>query len=125
MKGIWAVHHADAQTDTGMQVGAPGGPHHTYLLMSHPVSCETKVLATGEELAEVQAGSGFMFKAPTLLAGNLLKDTLIVQVSYTHAHTPPPHPHPPCLNSFLTYFVDMICFLIEFFPGGGGGIFNN
>ena len=80
MKGIWAVHHADAQTDTGMQLDVQGGPHHTYLLMSHPDSSETKVLETGDELSEVKGETGFMMGAPTIAAGNALNHTLIIQV---------------------------------------------
>lgn len=40
--GAWAVHHMSS-TDTGMQLDNPGGPHHSYLLMSHPAAFETKV----------------------------------------------------------------------------------
>ena len=81
VKGIWAVHQADAQTDTGMQLNVQGGPHHTYLLMSHPDSSETKVLETGDELSEVKAETGFMMAASTIAAGNVLNHTLIIQVS--------------------------------------------
>ena len=80
VKGIWAVHHADAQTDTGLQLDVQGGPHHTYLLMSHPSTNETKILETGEELGEADANNGFMMQAPTIVAGNVLNHTLIVQV---------------------------------------------
>ena len=79
VKGIWAVHQAEA-SDTGQQLTLQGGQHHTYLLMSHPASAETKVLETGEELAEVPAdSSGFMLQSPTIAAGNVLSNTLIVQ----------------------------------------------
>lgn len=81
IKGIWALHHAEA-IDSGGQLTPQGGQHHTYLLMSHPASSETKVLETGEELAEVPADrSGFMLESPTIAAGNVLNNTLIVQVS--------------------------------------------
>lgn len=68
--------------DTGDQLTVQGGQHHTYLLMSHPASSETKVLETGEELAEVPVdSSGFILQYPTIAAGNVLNNTLIVQAS--------------------------------------------
>ncbi|DBA84714.1 TPA: hypothetical protein ACH3X1_005967 [Trebouxia sp. C0004] len=80
VKGVWAVHHADAQTDTGMQVEVQGGPHHSYMLMSHPTSSETKVLETGDAMNQLTDAGAFVTDAPTICAGNILKHTLIVQV---------------------------------------------
>ena len=81
VKEIWAVHHAEA-IDSVTQLTPQGGQHHTYLLMSHPASSETKVLETGEELSEVPADRcGFVLDSPTIAAGNVLNNSLIVQAS--------------------------------------------
>ena len=82
VKGVWAVHHADAQTDTGMQLDVQGGPHHSYMLMSHPTSAETKVLETGDAMNQLTDAGAFVTDAPTICAGNMLKHTLIVQASF-------------------------------------------
>ena len=75
------MHHAEA-IDSGTQLTPQGGQHHTYLLMSHPASSETKVLETGEELSEVPADRcGFVLDSPTIAAGNVLNNSLIVQAS--------------------------------------------
>lgn len=80
---VWAVHHADAQTDNDMQLDVQGGPHHSYMLMSHPASSQTKVLETGDELTQLSTAGGFVTDAPTIAAGNILSHTLIVQVTPT------------------------------------------
>ena len=81
VKGIWAVHHTEA-IDSVTQLTPQGGQHHTYLLMSHPASSETKVLETGEELSEVPVDRcGFVLDSPTIAAGNVLNNSLIVQAS--------------------------------------------
>ena len=82
VKGIWAVHHADIQTDTGMQLDVQGGPHHSYMLMSHPTSAETKVLETGDAMNQLTDAGAFVTDAPTICAGNILKHALIVQASF-------------------------------------------
>ncbi len=82
VKGVWAVHHADAQTDTGMQLDVQGGPHHSFMLMSHPTSAETKVLETGDAMNQLTDAGAFVTDAPTIYAGNILKHTLIVQASF-------------------------------------------
>lgn len=82
VKGVWAVHHADAQTDTGMQLDVQGGPHHSLMLMSHPSSAETKVLETGDAMNQLTDAGAFVTDAPTICAGNILKHTLIVQASF-------------------------------------------
>ena len=82
VKGVWAVHHTDAQTDTGMQLDVQGGPHHSYMLMSHPTSAETKVLETGDAMNQLTDAGAFVTDAPTICAGNILKHTLIVQASF-------------------------------------------
>ncbi|KAL0047613.1 hypothetical protein WJX82_007762 [Trebouxia sp. C0006] len=50
VKGVWAVHHADAQTDTG------------------------------DAMNQLTDAGAFVTDAPTICAGNILKHTLIVQV---------------------------------------------
>lgn len=82
VKGVWAVHHADAHTDTGMQLDVQGGAHHSYMLMSHPTSAETKVLETGDAMNQLTDAGAFVTDAPTICAGNILKHTLIVQARF-------------------------------------------
>ncbi len=74
------MHHADPQTDTGMQLDVQGGPHHSYLLMSSSDSSKTKVFDAGDELAEMPSGGCFMRDVATIAAGNVLNHTLILQV---------------------------------------------
>ena len=79
VEGVWAVHQFSGP-DTGMQLASPGGAYHSHLLLSSPSTGETKVLAAGGELQQVD-DSDFVTAAPTLAAANILRNTRIVQVS--------------------------------------------
>lgn len=82
VKQIWAVHHAEAQTDSGMQVAPQGGPHHAFLFMSDPQASQTTVMRLGDGMDRVvqDDGCGMVFTAPTVVAANLLNHTRIIQV---------------------------------------------
>lgn len=74
MKGLWAVRFRPE--------GLPWEPdfaYHAFLLLA--VGRTTKVLQTGEELAEMHAAQvDFVLDKPTLLACNLLSWARTVQV---------------------------------------------
>lgn len=72
--------HQFSGPETGMQLASPGGPYHSHLLLSSPRTGETKVLAAGGELQQVD-DSDFVTAAPTLAAANILGNTRVVQVS--------------------------------------------
>ena len=65
-----------------MQLEHQGGPHHSFLFMSDPVTSVTTVMRLGDGMERVlqEDSSGIMFTAPTVAAGNVLNHTRIVQV---------------------------------------------
>ena len=85
MKQIWAVHHAEAQTDSSMQVAPQGGPHHAFLFMSDPQAGETTVMRLGDGMERVvqDHSCGCVFTAPTVAAANLLDHTRIIQACHS------------------------------------------
>ena len=78
------MHHAEAQTDSSMQVVPQGGPHHAFLFMSDPDSSQTTVMRLGDGMDRVVPDDdcGIMFTAPTVAAANILDHTRIIQVQH-------------------------------------------